>query len=74
MLYLIFNEGYSGDVDLAAEAIRSMRQLAAKINHEEAAACSPLCCSTTHGARHGPARRQVVPLAEQDRGLWNTFA
>ncbi len=27
VLYLIFNEGYSGDVDLAAEAIRLTRQL-----------------------------------------------
>ena len=29
VLYLVFNEGYSGDVDLAAEAIRLTRQLAA---------------------------------------------
>ena len=28
-LYLVFNEGYSGDVDLAAEAIRLTRQLCA---------------------------------------------
>jgi len=28
VLYLVFNEGYSGDVDLAAEAIRLTRQLA----------------------------------------------
>src|SRR4051794_5826919 len=27
VLYLVFNEGYSGDVDLAAEAIRLTRQL-----------------------------------------------
>jgi predicted RNA polymerase sigma factor len=33
VLYLVFNEGYSGDVDLAAEAIRLTRQLAAKTNH-----------------------------------------
>ena len=26
VLYLVFNEGYSGDVDLAAEAIRLTRQ------------------------------------------------
>ena len=37
VLYLVFNEGYSGDVDLAAEAIRLTRQLAAKTNHEEIA-------------------------------------
>src|SRR5439155_17470981 len=37
VLYLVFNEGYSGDVDLAAEAIRLTRQLAAMIKHEEVA-------------------------------------
>ena len=30
VLYLIFNEGYTGEVDLAAEAIRLTRQLAAR--------------------------------------------
>src|SRR5699024_116393 len=33
VLYLIFNEGYSGDVDLAAEAMRLARQLRAVIAH-----------------------------------------
>jgi len=37
VLYLVFNEGYSGDVDLAAEAIRLTRQLAAAIDHPEVA-------------------------------------
>ena len=37
VLYLVFNEGYSGDVDLAAEAIRLTRQLAAKTDHAEVA-------------------------------------
>ncbi len=32
MLYLVFNEGYSGDVDLPAEAIRLTRQLATLIS------------------------------------------
>ena len=32
VLYLVFNEGYSGDVDLAVEAIRLTRQLAAAID------------------------------------------
>src|SRR5437660_7864270 len=35
VLYLVFNEGYSGDVDLAAEAIRLTRQLAALVNEPE---------------------------------------
>ena len=37
VLYLVFNEGYSGAVDLAAEAIRLTHQLAATIDHEEVA-------------------------------------
>ena len=35
VLYLVFNEGYSGDVDLAAEAIRLTRQLAAAVDEPE---------------------------------------
>ncbi|WP_019812147.1 DUF6596 domain-containing protein, partial [Saccharomonospora halophila] len=35
VLYLIFNEGYSGEVDLAAEAIRLTRRLAAAVAHPE---------------------------------------
>ncbi|MEV8639043.1 DUF6596 domain-containing protein [Streptosporangium sp. NPDC051023] len=73
VLYLVFNEGYSGDVDLAAEAIRLTRQLAAKINDEEVAGL--LALMLLHHARR-PARTasdgRLVPLAEQDRSLWNT--
>ncbi|RFU86582.1 RNA polymerase subunit sigma-24 [Streptomyces triticagri] len=73
VLYLVFNEGYSGDVDLAAEAIRLTRQLAAITRHEEAAGL--LALMLLHHARR-PARTgpdgTLVPLAEQDRGLWNT--
>jgi hypothetical protein len=58
VLYLVFNEGYSGDVDLAAEAIRLPRQLAGHVHHEEVADCSRSCCSTTASARRGPHRRQ----------------
>src|SRR5207245_9453339 len=36
VLYLVFNEGYSGDVDLAAEAIRLTRQLAALVDDPRA--------------------------------------
>ncbi|UGQ12846.1 RNA polymerase subunit sigma-24 [Yinghuangia sp. ASG 101] len=73
VLYLVFNEGYSGDVDLAAEAIRLTRQLAAGIHHEEVAGL--LALMLLHHARR-PARTapdgRLVPLAEQDRGLWDT--
>ncbi|MEV4598107.1 sigma-70 family RNA polymerase sigma factor [Amycolatopsis sp. NPDC049253] len=73
VLYLVFNEGYSGDVDLAAEAIRLTRQLAARIDHEEVAGL--LALMLLHHARR-PARTgadgRLVPLAEQDRGQWDT--
>lgn len=73
VLYLVFNEGYSGDIDLAVEAIRLTRQLAARTNHEEVAGL--LALMLLHHARR-PARTgsdgRLIPLAEQDRGLWNT--
>ena len=37
VLYLVFNAGYSGDVDLSAEAIRLARRLHAVTGHAEAA-------------------------------------
>ena len=70
-LYLVFNEGYTGDVDLAAEAIRLARQLAATTDDAEVAGL--LALFLLHHARR-PARTSadgsLVPLAEQDRGLW----
>lgn len=73
VLYLVFNEGYSGDVDLADEAIRLTRQLAVMTKHEEVAGL--LALMLLHHARR-PARTRadgtLVPLAEQDRTLWNT--
>ena len=39
VLYLIFNEGYGGEVDLAAEAIRLTRQLAAGSDEPEVQGC-----------------------------------
>ena len=73
VLYLVFNEGYSGDVDLSAEAIRLTRQLARHTSHEEVAGL--LALMLLHHARR-PARTtadgRLVPLAEQDRALWDT--
>ncbi|QKV79518.1 RNA polymerase sigma factor [Amycolatopsis sp. Hca4] len=73
VLYLVFNEGYSGDVDLAAEAIRLTRQLAASIDHPEVAGL--LALMLLHHARR-PSRTtdggRLVPLAEQDRSRWDT--
>jgi RNA polymerase sigma factor (sigma-70 family) len=73
VLYLVFNEGYSGDVDLAAEAIRLTRQLVAAIDHPEVAGL--LALMLLHHARRATRTApdgSLVPLAEQDRGRWDT--
>jgi predicted RNA polymerase sigma factor len=71
-LYLVFNEGYSGDIDLAAEAIRLTRQLSAMVDEPEVRGL--LALMLLHHARR-PARLgadgQLIPLAEQDRELWD---
>jgi RNA polymerase sigma factor (sigma-70 family) len=73
VLYLVFNEGYTGDVDLAAEAIRLTRQLATMTDDEEVSGL--LALMLLHHARR-PARTRpdgtLVPLAEQDRSRWDT--
>jgi RNA polymerase sigma factor (sigma-70 family) len=72
VLYLIFNEGYSGDVDLAAEAIRLTRQLASSVDDPEVHGL--LALMLLHHARRdsrtGPDGR-IVPLADQDRSRWD---
>lgn len=74
VLYLVFNEGYTGDVDLAAEAIRLTRELASVVGaHEETAGL--LAVMLLHHARRPARTRQdgtLVPLAEQDRSRWDT--
>jgi len=72
VLYLIFNEGYSGDLDLAAEAIRLARQLATAVDDPEAHGL--LALMLLHHARRRSrttADGRIVPLAEQDRALWD---
>jgi predicted RNA polymerase sigma factor len=69
----VFNEGYSGDVDLAAEAIRLTRQLAALTNDSEVHGL--LALMLLHHARRASRTRpdgSLVPLAEQDRSQWDT--
>jgi predicted RNA polymerase sigma factor len=74
VLYLVFNEGYSGDpgvADLADEAIRLARQLAATTHDEEVAGL--LALFLLHHARRSARTRadgSLVVLAEQDRSLW----
>lgn len=77
VLYLVFNEGYTGDVDLAAEAIRLTRELARLSPDDETSEETDglLALMLLHHARR-PARTRadgsLVPLAEQDRSLWDT--
>ena len=74
-LYLVFNEGYTGSVDLAAEAIRLTRDLCGLVDDPEVHGL--LALMLLHDARR-PARLddagRLVPLAEQDRSRWNRGA
>ncbi len=68
VLYLVFNGGYSGDIDLAAESIRLTRQLATLVNDPEVTGL--LALILLHQARRHSRTRPdggIVPLAEQDR-------
>jgi len=73
VLYLVFNEGYTGDVDLAAEAIRLTGELSSMTDDEETAGLLALIL-LHHGRRPARTRRDgsLVPLARQDRSRWNT--
>jgi predicted RNA polymerase sigma factor len=73
VLYLVFNEGYSGDVDLASEAIRLTRQLASLVDDPELDGLLALMLlhHARRASRTGPDGR-IVPLADQDRRLWDT--
>lgn len=79
VLYLIFNEGFTGEISLADEAIRLTRQLAAA---ESAARGYPdeeiaglLALMLLHHARRDArytAAGELVPLDRQDRSRWDT--
>jgi RNA polymerase sigma factor (sigma-70 family) len=72
VLYLIFNEGYTGRIDLAAEAIRLTRLLVLESDEPEVAGL--LALMLLHDARRAARRDQtggLVPLDEQDRGRWD---
>src|SRR5688572_85502 len=83
VLYLVFNEGYTASsgaslhrVELSAEAIRLARRLYARLPDDGEVAGLLALMLLTDARR--PARTRpdgaLVPLAEQDRGLWDAAA
>jgi RNA polymerase sigma-70 factor, ECF subfamily len=75
VVYLIFNEGYSAAAaraDLAAEAIRLARVLAA-LMPDEPEVHGLLALMLCHDARRAArvAGDEIVLLADQDRSLWD---
>ncbi len=72
VIYLIFNEGYSGRVDLAEQALRLGRVLAA-LMPDEPEALGLLALMLLHDARRDArfAAGELVLLEDQDRSLWN---
>jgi RNA polymerase sigma-70 factor (ECF subfamily) len=72
VVYLIFNEGYAGRGDLAAEAIRLGRVLA-KLMPDEPEVHGLLALMLCHDARRAArfSGDELVLLADQDRSLWD---
>jgi RNA polymerase sigma-70 factor, ECF subfamily len=73
VVYLIFNAGYAGRGELAAEAIRLGRALA-DLMPDEAEVHGLLALMLVHDSRRAARFRdgEQVLLADQDRGLWET--
>jgi RNA polymerase sigma-70 factor (ECF subfamily) len=72
VVYLIFNEGYSGRIDLASEAIRLGRAIA-ELMPDEPEVHALLALMLLHDARRD-ARLQdgeLILLDDQDPALWN---
>ncbi|WP_200837580.1 RNA polymerase sigma factor [Ruania rhizosphaerae] len=73
VLYLMFDHGFTGPVDVAEEAIRLTRQLAAADRHPEIDGL--LALMLLHHARRAArltSTGELVPLDEQDRTRWDT--
>ena len=71
VVYLMFNEGYTGRLDLAAEAIRLGRALT-ELMPDEPEAHGLLALMLLHDARRDARFRdgELVLLDDQDRTLW----
>ncbi len=72
VVYLIFNEGFGGRGDMAAEAIRLGRALA-ELMPDEPEVQGLLAMMLLHDSRREARFRdgELVLLADQDRALWN---
>ena len=72
IVYLIFNEGYGGRFDLAAEAIRLGRVLA-QLMPDESEVFGLLALMLLHDSRRAArlVDGELVLLGDQDRSLWN---
>jgi RNA polymerase sigma-70 factor, ECF subfamily len=72
VVYLIFNEGYGGRGELAAEAIRLGRALA-ELMPDEPEVHGLLALMLLHDARRDARLRdgELVLLDDQDRGAWD---
>jgi RNA polymerase sigma-70 factor, ECF subfamily len=72
VIYLIYNEGYRGRIDLGAEAIR-LGQVLVALMPDEAEAHGLLALMMTHHARRRArfSGDDLVLLDDQDRTLWD---
>jgi RNA polymerase sigma-70 factor (ECF subfamily) len=73
VVYLIFNEGWSGRGDLTLEALRLGHALT-ELMPDEPDAHGLLALMLLHNSRHAARYRdgELVLLADQDRTLWDT--
>ena len=83
VLYLIFNEGYTSSVgpdlqrgDLSDEAIRLTRMVRAVLpdDGEVAGLLALMLLTDARRSARSDADGELIPLAEQDRGLWDKEA
>jgi RNA polymerase sigma-70 factor, ECF subfamily len=72
IIYLIFNEGYGGRVDLATEAI-ALGTVLSELMPDESEVHALLALMRLHNARRRArfAGGELVRLADQDRTLWD---
>lgn len=72
VVYLIFNRGYGGRIDLAAEAIR-LGRVVVTLMPDEPEGHGLLALMLLHDARRAArfSGDELVLLLDQDRSLWD---